>query len=37
MKKHLNFMQPLDIYKQVPTEYILIDYDSGPTRQRIDP
>lgn len=36
MKKHPNFMQPLDIYKQVPTEYILIDYNNGPTRQKIE-
>ena len=28
-------MQPLDVYKQVPSEYILMDYSKGPTRQKI--
>ena len=29
-------MKPLDIYKQVASEFVLIDYSSGPTRQFVD-
>ena len=28
-------MQPLDVYKQTPSEYILLDYSQGPTRQKV--